>query len=155
MNSNLFMSVSPVLTCFEHDFWLGDLLKHTQEIYKIPGGGPAARGRARLPPPGRRLVFCIYFLYIFYIFLYILYMKYHKMAIVYDKPQLLWLTQLTRNEQFSFDILTLRWFSASCTPDDTCIHQLWSWVVFGGREHEMWWLSSLLRCWIPGAYFNQ
>ena len=33
------------------------------------GLGPAARGRAGLPPPGRRLVFCLYMLNMLYMFL--------------------------------------------------------------------------------------
>ena len=36
-----------------------------------------------------RYMFCIYFVSISNICLYILYMKHHKMAIGYDKPQLL------------------------------------------------------------------
>ena len=34
-------------------------------IYKIPGGG-SGPGRAGLPPPGRRLLFCIYLVHLVY-----------------------------------------------------------------------------------------
>ena len=54
-------------------------IQDIQDIYKIPGGGQAAAARpgpearvpVRPPPPGRRLVFCIYLLYLVYICIYL------------------------------------------------------------------------------------
>ena len=55
------------------------IYKYIQDIYKIPGGGPAPRGRAGPPPPpGRRLVFFICLVYICISLVYILYILYPR-----------------------------------------------------------------------------